>query len=305
MPASAISPLRRLFANALATALASALLPCAAVAGDQWPSRPLHLIVGFPAGSSPDLTARALAEPLEKRLGQPVIVENKVGAGGNIAGEQVARARDGHTFSVMINGNLTIARLLNPAVRYDPVKDLQPVSLIGVAPLVLVAPAGAPEGRAFLEAAAQAGSRWSYGSPYPGSPQVFNAIQGGDLQLSMLPPALAMAQVQAGKLRGVAVTSAARSPLAPGLPSLKELGVGDFDLEIWNAVAAPKAMPAAHVHKLAEAVSEIVRSPEMRARLAAQGWQAVGSSPEGLALRMRQDVATLGRIIREQGIRAQ
>lgn len=195
---------------------------------------------------------------------------------------------------------------------------------------MLVAPAGAPEGRAFLEAAAQAGSRWSYGSPgvgtvghlgmellksrsalrpehipYPGYPQVFNAIQGGDLQLSMLPPALAMAQVQAGKLRGVAVTSAARSPLAPGLPSLKELGVGDFDLEIWNAVAAPKAMPAAHVHKLAEAVSEIVRSPEMRARLAAQGWQAVGSSPEGLALRMRQDVATLGRIIREQGIRAQ
>jgi len=256
MPASAISPLRRLFANALATALASALLPCAAVAGDNWPSKPLHLIVGFPAGSSPDLTARALAEPLEKRLGQPVIVENKVGAGGNIAGEQVARARDGHTFSVMINGNLTIARLLNPAVRYDPVKDLQPVSLIGVAPLVLVAPAGAPEGRAFLEAAAQAGSRWSYGSPgvgtvghlgmellksrsalrpehipYPGYPQVFNAIQGGDLQLSMLPPALAMAQVQAGKLRGVAVTSAARSPLAPGLPSLKELGVGDGDLE--------------------------------------------------------------------------
>lgn len=117
MPARAISPLRRLFANALATALASALLPCAAVAGDNWPSKPLHLIVGFPAGSSPDLTARALAEPLEKRLGQPVIVENKVGAGGNIAGEQVARARDGHTFSVMINGNLTIARLLNPADR--------------------------------------------------------------------------------------------------------------------------------------------------------------------------------------------
>src|SRR5260221_14519895 len=86
---------------------------------------------------------------------------------------------------------------------------------------------------------------------------------------------------------------------------LKELGVGDFDLEIWNAVAAPKAMPAAHVQKLAEAVSEIARSPEMRARLAAQGWQAVGSSPEGLSLRIRQDVTALGRIIREQGIHAQ
>ena len=133
MPASAISPLRRLFANALATALASALLPCAAVAGDQWPSRPLHLIVGFPRAPPRPHGARP-GRAAGKRLGQPVIVENKVGAGGNIAGEQVARARDGHTFSVMINGNLTIARLLNPAVRYDPVKDLQPVSLIGVAP---------------------------------------------------------------------------------------------------------------------------------------------------------------------------
>ncbi len=326
MPARAFSPLRRL----LATALLAASMPAAVAAGADWPSRPLHLIVGFPAGSSPDLTARALAEPLEKRLGQPIIVENKVGAGGNIAGEYVARARDGHTFSVMINGNMTIARMLNPAVRYDPLKDLQPVSLIGVAPLVLVAPAGAPEGRAFLEAAAQAGSRWSYGSPgvgtvghlgmellksrssmrpehipYPGYPQVFNAIQGGDLQLSMLPPALAMAQIQAGKLRGIAVTSAARSPLAPGLPSLKELGVGGVDLEIWNAVAAPRAMPAAHVRQLAEAVGDVVRMPEMRARLAAQGWQAVGSAPEGLAHRIRQDVDALGRIIRDQGIRAQ
>ncbi|WP_280189831.1 Bug family tripartite tricarboxylate transporter substrate binding protein [Delftia sp. PS-11] len=326
MPVRAFSPLRRLFS----ATLAAALLPAAMAADGAWPSRPLHLIVGFPAGSSPDLTARALAEPLEKRLGQPVIVENKVGAGGNIAGEYVARARDGHTFGLMINGNMTIARLLNPAVRYDPVKDLQPVSLIGVAPLVLVAPAGAPEGRSFMEAAAQAGSRWSYGSPgvgtvghlgmellksrsamrpehvpYPGYPQVFNAIQGGDLQLSMLPPALAMAQIQAGKLRGIAVTSSARSTLAPGLPSLKELGVAGIDLEIWNAVAAPQATPAAHVHRLATAVGEIVRTPEMRARLSAQGWQAIGSAPEGLANRIRQDVDALGRIIRDQGIRAQ
>ena len=90
------------------------------------------------------LTEEAVKEPLEKKLGQTIIVENRVGAGGNIAGEYVAKA-DGYTFSVMINGNMTIAKLLNPAVRYDPVKDLQPVSLIGVAPLVLVAPAGTPQ----------------------------------------------------------------------------------------------------------------------------------------------------------------
>ena len=207
-------PRRSLLAVALTAACCGAAP--GAFAADNWPSKPLHLIVGFPAGSSPDLTARALAEPLEKALGQTIIVENKVGAGGNIAGEYVAKANDGHTISVMINGNMTIAKLLNPAVRYDPLTDLQPVSLIGVAPLVLVAPANAPEGKAFFDAAATAGSKWSYGSPgvgtvghlgmellksrskikpehipYPGYPQVFNAIQGGDLQLSMLPPALA------------------------------------------------------------------------------------------------------------------
>ncbi|MEJ5125243.1 tripartite tricarboxylate transporter substrate binding protein [Comamonas sp. MYb21] len=314
----------------LVAATLATLASTGALAADNWPSKPLHLIVGFPAGSSPDLTARALAEPLEKALGQPIIVENKVGAGGNIAAEYVARATDGYTFSVMINGNMTIAKLLNPAIRYDPLTDLQPVGLIGVAPLVLVAPAKAPEGKAFFEAATQAGSSWSYGSPgvgtighlgmellksrakikpehipYPGYPQVFNGIQGGDLQLSMLPPALAMNQIQAGKLRGIGVSSAARSPLAPGLPSLKELGIANYDMEIWNAVAAPKAMPKAHVDKLAAAVGEIVRSPEMRQKLALQGWQAVGSSPEGLKNRIDADVKALGAIIKEQNIRAQ
>ncbi len=315
----------------LAVAFAATCLPGAgAFAADHWPSKPLHLIVGFPAGSSPDLTARALAEPLEKALGQPIIVENKVGAGGNIAADYVAKATDGYTFSVMINGNMTIAQLLNPSVRYNPLTDLQPVSLIGVAPLVLVAPANAPDGKAFFAAAAAAGAQWSYGSPgvgtvghlgmellksrsrikpehipYAGYPQVFNAIQGGDLQLSMLPPALAMAQIQAGKLRGIGVTSAARSPLAPGLPSLKELGVANYDLEIWNAVAVPQSMPRAHVDKLAAAVSDIVRTPEMRQKLALQGWQAVGSSPEGLKNRIDADVKALGTIIKDQNIRAQ
>ncbi len=319
-----------LFRRCLVAATLATLASTGALAADNWPSKPLHLIVGFPAGSSPDLTARALAEPLEKALGQPIIVENKVGAGGNIAAEYVARATDGYTFSVMINGNMTIAKLLNPSIRYDPLTDLQPVGLIGVAPLVLVAPAKAPEGKAFFEAATQAGSSWSYGSPgvgtighlgmellksrakikpehipYPGYPQVFNGIQGGDLQLSMLPPALAMNQIQAGKLRGIGVSSAARSPLAPGLPSLKELGIANYDMEIWNAVAAPKAMPKAHVDKLAAAVGEIVRSPEMRQKLALQGWQAVGSSPEGLKNRIDADVKALGAIIKEQNIRAQ
>ena len=316
---------------AVAAALLAGLVALpAAHAADTWPGKPLRIIAGFPAGSSPDLTARALADPLEKALDQPVIVENKVGAGGNIGGDAVAKASDGHTIGLMINGNLTIAKLLNPALRYDPATDFAPISLIGVAPLVLVAPANAPgaDARAFLAAARTAGDKWSYGSPgvgtvghlgmellkartgiqpvhvpYPGYPQVFNALATGDLQLSMLPPALALAQIKGGKLRGIGVTSGGRSPLAPDLPSMADAGVKNFNLEIWNAVVAPASMPPAHVKKLSDALSAIVRTPEMRQRLFQQGWQAVGSSPEGLANRIQADTQTLGAIIRSQNIR--
>ena len=109
-----------------------------------WPTKPLKIIVGFPAGTSPDLTARTFSEPLSKALGQPVIVDNKVGAGGNIGADAVAKARDDHTIGLMINGNMTIAKLLNPAVPYDPIKDLAPLSLIGTSPLILTAPVNQP-----------------------------------------------------------------------------------------------------------------------------------------------------------------
>jgi tripartite-type tricarboxylate transporter receptor subunit TctC len=331
MPQSTFTPRRTLLSFLSASVLGLPVWAQAQPAAT-WPSKPLRIVVGFPAGSSPDLTARALAEPLEKALGQPVIVDNRTGAGGNIGADAVAKATDGHTIGLMINGNLTIARLLNPTVRYDPLKDLAPVSLVGVAPLVLVAPTGAPgaDARAFVAAARKAGSQWSYGSPgvgtvghlgmellksragiapvhvpYPGYPQVFNALVGGDLQLSMLPPALANQQIKAGKLRGIGVTSSGRSTLAPDLPSLSDAGVKDFNLEIWNAVAAPASMPRAHIDKLAAAVTAIVRAPEMRQRLFQQGWQAVGSSPEALAHRIRTDTQVLGNIIRAQQIKAE
>ena len=131
-----------------------------------WPNRPLKILVGFPGGSSPDLMARLLAEPLVQALGQPVGVENRPGAGGNIAADLVARATDDHTIGLMINGNMTIAKILNPATPYDPLKDLTPVSLIAVAPLVLSVPAEtATSGEAFFAAAREAGNRWNYGTP--------------------------------------------------------------------------------------------------------------------------------------------
>ena len=295
-----------------------------------WPTKAVRIVVGFPAGSSPDLTARTLAEPLSKALGQPVVVENKVGAGGNIAADYVAKATDHHTIGLMINGNLTIAKLLNPKLNYDPLKDLTPISLIGISPLVLTAPVGTGEGtaREFLSMARSAGDKWSYGSPgvgtvghigmellkaksginpihvpYPGYPQVATALIGGQLQLSMMPPALAMAQIRAGKLRAIGVTSSGRSTLAPDLPSMAEAGVKDFNLEIWNAMAAPNSMPKTVVARLSTLISEIARAPEIRQKLFQQGWQVAGTSPEGLANRIKLDTVLLGNVIATQGIK--
>ena len=329
---------RRHLAQALGAALSLGMTPSWATPSTTgstaaWPTQTVRLVVGFPAGSSPDLTARALAEPLSKALGQNVIVENKVGAGGNIAADFVAKSTDGHTLGLMINGNMTIARILNPKVPYDPLKDLAPISLIGKAPLVLTVPASGPgvapgqTAAEWLSQAQKAGDKLSYASPgvgtvahlgmellktkagiapvhvpYPGNPQIITAMLGGQVQLALLPPAMSAAQVSAGKLRAIGASSSGRSPVAAEVPSLSEIGIKDYQLEIWNAVAAPASMPAAVASRLSALVSDIVRSPDMRSRLFQQGWQVVGSSPEGLRNRIESDTQALGAIIRSQKI---
>jgi tripartite-type tricarboxylate transporter receptor subunit TctC len=131
---------------------------------------------------------------------------------------------------------------------------------------------------------------------------VATAMIGGQLQLSLLPPALAQAQIKGDKLRAIGVTSSGRSPLAPELPSMSEIGIPSFNLEIWNAVAAPKAMPAALVTPLAALLSQLSRSPEVRQKLFAHGWQVVGSSPEGLTHRIQADNRQFGAVISTLGI---
>jgi tripartite-type tricarboxylate transporter receptor subunit TctC len=289
-------------------------------------------MVGFPGGSTPDLVARTIAEPLSKELGQPVIVENRPGAGGNIAADLVAKATDEHTIGVMINGNMTIAKLLNPATPFDPLRDFAPLSLIGTAPLLLTVPANSPGKNAqeFFLAARNAGNKWSYGTPgigtvghigmellktktnidpvhvpYPGNPQVINAMISGQIQLALLPPGLASAHIRAGKLRAIGVTSSGRSPLVPEFPSLEEEGVKGFQLEIWTAAAAPASMPNSIAAKLSALIGEISRRPEVRQKLFQQGWQVAGTSAEGLANRIKTDTALLGGVIAMRGIKAE
>jgi tripartite-type tricarboxylate transporter receptor subunit TctC len=321
-----------LFSIALVQSSLAATVGAAAGVTAPWPTKVVRIIVGFPGGSSPDLTARAFAEPLSKALGQPVIVENKVGAAGNIAADYVAKATDDHTIGIMINGNMTISKLLNSKLPYDPLKDLTPVSLLGVSPLVLTASNGVAgtTPKDILAAAHASGTQWNYGTPgvgtvghlgmellkskahiapvhvpYSGYPQVAAAMVSGDLQLSLLPPALAMAQIKAGKLRAVGVTASVRSALVPEVPSLSEAGIKDFNLEIWNAVAVPNSMPKPIVARLSALFSDIARTPEMRQRMFLQGWTVVGSSAEGLANRIKTDTSVLGDIITRQGIKSE
>jgi tripartite-type tricarboxylate transporter receptor subunit TctC len=139
--------------------------------------------------------------------------------------------------------------------------------------------------------------------PYPGNPQVITGLIGGQVQMALLPPGLAMAQVRGGKLKAIGVTSAGRSSVVPDVPSLADAGVTGLQLEIWNAVAAPNSLPKVHVQKLATLLAEIVRRPDVREKILNQGWQVAGTSPEGLARRIAVDTAAMADVIQKNNIK--
>lgn len=295
-----------------------------------WASKPLRILVGFPPGSTPDQVARTIAEPLARALGQQVVVENKVGKGGNVAAAEVVNATDDHTIGFLINGNMTIAKLLDPSTPFDPEKDLQPLTLIGTAPMLLVASPNAQTGSAadFFLSARNGAEGWKYASPgvgtvghvgmellatktnikpvhvpYPGNPQAIAALEADKVQLALMPPGIAIPQVKAGKLKAIGMTSLQRSPLGPEFPTLNEQGVRDFQLEVWVAAAAPKSMAQPIAEKLATTIAEITRAPEVKAQLLKGGWNAVGGTSLQLAHRVRDDTAMLGGVLLMRGVK--
>ncbi|MEY4075186.1 MAG: hypothetical protein RJA29_2543 [Pseudomonadota bacterium] len=321
---------RRCFSRGLVAASCLGITALAHGQPPAWPTKPVRLLVGFPAGSTPDSSARALADGLATVLGQSVIVENRPGAAGNLAADLVAKAQDDHTLGVVINGNLTSAKMLNPNLAYDPARDFSFLSLLTTAPLALVARADLPEGAAFFEAAVQQGDRWNYGSvgagsvahlgmeqlklkvpglkavhvPYQGNPAVLTALLGGQIHMALVPPGLAMPHVKSGRLQVIGLTGG-RSTLVPELGALSELGVKNFNLEVWTALIGPSNLSKAAQLRLAQEVPVVVRSATTRQRLFSQGWNAVGSSPEGLRLRVADESAILGGIIRSANIKAE
>lgn len=310
---------RRHLLHSLAGFAAATVLPAgwtsAHAAPTHWPSKPLRFIVGYPAGSSPDMQARMIAQPLAQILGQPVVVDNRPGASGNIGADQVARATDDHSFGIVGNGPLTSSQALYAKLPYDPVKDFAPLALVGVSPLAWVVPAsaGAQTDKA-LASLRQKGNAASYGStglgsgghlgmellkdalhfdavhiPFTGAPGVVSALMGGQLDCALLPISSVLPLVQSGKLAALAVTSAQRTQLMPQTPSMREIGAQDVNIEVWNALMAPASMPAAIRTPLSDALLKVLNSADIRDQLLRQAWTLDDASPTALQTRISSD----------------
>lgn len=319
---------RRHFIRGAAAATASLALPAFAQA---WPSRPIKLVVPFPPGSSPDLIARLIGEPLAAALAQPVVVDNRPGAGGNVGTGFVAKAEpDGHTLLFTIQGPLVTAPLLSKALPYDPAKELAPVSLVATSPNLLVVDPklGADTLADFVRIAKARRGELNYGSvgngsaahlamelfkgragidlvhvPYQGFPQVVNAMLAGQVQAGFMVPGIAMGQVRAGKLRGLAVSTLGRTAALPEFPTLAEQGFAGFEAISWQAVLAPAKTPASIVESLSRELVRIIRSDEVRTKMLAQYFSAAGTAPAALANLMAGERERWAKVIAAAGVK--
>jgi len=309
-------------------------LACAAgsLAAD-FPTKPLRLIVPFPPGGLLDNVGRALAPSLGAQLGQPVVVENRPGAAGMIGADAAVKAApDGHTFLISGGVGFVVAPLLNPGLAFDPLKDLAPVSMISRGPVILVAsPSFKANSVAELVAMAKAApGKLSYGTPGNGNPnhvagELFKSAAGIDLvhvpykgaafvitdviaghvPVGFVTLGAAMPHLRSGKLKPLAVTTSARWSAAPELPTMADAGLPQVHLVDWSGFFVPARTPKAALERLNDVVQRSLAAPELRARLREQGLEVQGSSSAELAAEMQSDLARLGRIVKEAGIRAE
>jgi tripartite-type tricarboxylate transporter receptor subunit TctC len=309
----------------------AALLLALAAHAEIWPSRALKIVVPFAPGGQPDVVARSLAEPLGKALGQPVVVENRPGAGGNIAADFVAKsAPDGYALLIGTNGPLAVSPALYAALPYDPLRDFAPVTLVGTSPnLVAVDPSlGVATLRELVARAKAQPGKLNFSSvgkgsisqlsiellnsmagtdmqhvPYNGGPAAVSALLSGDVQVLSLNPTALIPQVTAGRLKVVAQTSARRSPLVADIPTVAESGYPGFSADVWMAIVVPAKTAPEIVKRLNAELVRIIRSPEMKAGLWDRQWiDPVGSSPEELTRILRSESAKWAAIVKARNI---
>ena len=332
---------RRLARRAALGLLALPALHRAAAAQPAWPDRPIRFIQGFGAGGTTDIVARLIAPSLAAALGQPgetarfpVVVENRPGAGGTMAAETLARARDGHTI-MLINNGYAVSAALYRRLPYDPLADVEPVAMVASVGLVLLAGTGegAPRDMAELSRRAKAapdrvhvatvgvgstqhfvteaiqaaaGIRFTH-VPYRGTPAALVALRNGEVELVVEPASSVLGQIRGGEARALAITSRERSPLLPEVPTVSEL-LGDpgFDIQTWYAIAVPAGTPPAVVARLSETTAAVLADPALRARLGELGLAPrPAMPPTAVKEAVHAEIARWSGVIERAGIERQ
>jgi len=298
-----------------------------------YPAKPIRLIVPFPPGGGTDIAARTIANKLADNVKWTFVVENKPGAGGNLGVEQAVKSpADGYTLVIGQTSNLAINPTLYAKLPYDPLRDLSPVALIVSAPVVFVVAANsrfASLGDLLAAAKADPGGV-TYASPgngtvshlagellqraagvrlthvpYKGASQALTDTLGGQVQSFMSSVPSALSQIKAGRLRAIAVTSAKRAPELPEVPTIAESGYKGFEASTWYGLLAPAGTSAAIVARLNAEVNRALGTPEVRQRLAAEGGEALGGTPEQFVSFLKAEHAKWGRVVKESGARAE
>nr|WP_256330631.1 tripartite tricarboxylate transporter substrate binding protein [Variovorax sp. YR216] len=296
-----------------------------------WPTKPVRWIVPFPPGGAMDVIARTVGDRVAQDLGQPFVIENRPGAGGNIGADYVAKQpADGYTIMITSIGMAT-NKALYAKLGYDPVKDFAPVSLLAVVPNVLVVNAARSKDKSVKEVMAHARSepgKLTYASagngtsihlagevfssmaglqllhiPYKGSGPAVTDMLGGQVDLMFDSITSARPHIQSGKLRALGVTSARRSSALPDVPTIAEAGVPGYEVSPWFGVFAPAGTPADVVAKLNRALIAAMRQPEILRKLEGVGAEPIGSTPQALAEHLNKELARWGSLIKERDIR--
>lgn len=316
---------------ALATGVS--LLCAAAAFAQDYPAKPITLIVSFSAGGNNDLRARQLAVPVATALGQTIVVDNKPGASGNIGHDFVARAvADGYTLGIGAMGPLAVNPALFPKMNFDPVRDFVPVVLIEKAPLVLVTRADKPyksikdviaaaKAKSGAVAIANAGTGGAHHLsaelleetaglqllhvPYKGGGPAATALLSGEVDLMFEQTYAALPSIQAGKTRALAVTSDKRLPSLPDVPTMAELGFPQVTVSNWLGLVAPKGTPPAVVRRLNEAFNKALAAPDMREKIAGPGNVVGGGTPEELAAFIAAEGKRWSALIKSKGIKVE
>ena len=320
-------------ADAFRFLLSALILWCGqAFAQTAYPGKPLKLILPFPPGGGTDILGRLIAERLGANLGQPVIVENRGGAGGNVGAEAAAKSPpDGYTM-VLVAPSLAISPSLYTKLNYDPLKDLAPVSLVGVVPNVLITDPAIPA-KDLAEFIALAKSRpgtMNFGSggngtsnhlagelfnaragvklvhvPYKGVNLAMNEVLAGRIQLVVIGIPAALPFIQAGRLRALAVIAPQRISTLPNVPTVAEAGLANFEVTTWYGILVPAGTPRPIIDRLNAELVRILHAPDMQEKLAATGTEPRTSTPEEFGEYIRQETAKWGDVVREAGLKAE